>query len=70
MTTNSGRIQIGQKKTVILFYFIIILSDYNTKRPGFGLGFCQDLGLAMCQAQIKIIRLNLLQLPGPVEGLV
>ena len=31
------------------FYFIIyfIKSDYDTKRPGFGFGFCQALGLAI-----------------------
>ena len=27
-------------------FIIIIQSDYNTKRPGFGLGFCKALGLA------------------------
>ena len=51
MTNRSGRIQIGQKNDFIfiylLYYYFIIYSDHNTKRPGFGLGFCQALGLAM-----------------------
>ena len=50
MTTRSGRIQRGQKNGYFFIYLFILLfieSKYNTKRPGFGLGFWQALGLAI-----------------------
>ena len=42
-----GEFQKDKKGLFYYYFIIIILYYYNTNRPGFGLGFCQALGLAV-----------------------